>query len=202
MTDALMEEIYTIARESLKGGQENFEVHAFPFRMTGENMARYRGNANYAFWRTLKQGYDFFEKYRLTPAIAVCERRYVVNVALRSRSPFTPDGTCPRFSRPVFEPFVPKPDEQRMAEERITVPGPKMREVASVTPPQPTPAVPPAETAFGKSYGLGAPITTGSTPALGFFKWGMRNSRSLKAIIFPGVLIAVTIGVPSSPTGR
>jgi murein L,D-transpeptidase YafK len=167
MTDALMEEIYAIARESLKGGQENFEVHAFPFRMTEANMTRYRDNRHYGFWKTLKQGYDFFEKYRLTPTVAVCERRYVVNVALRSNASVEPDGLCPRFSRPVFEPFVPKPDEQRMAAERITVPGPKMREVASVTPPQPTPASRPTKAAWGKSYGLGAPITTGSTPALG-----------------------------------
>jgi murein L,D-transpeptidase YafK len=167
MTDALMEEIYAIARESLKGGQETFEVHAFPFRMTEANMARYRDNRHYGFWKTLKQGYDFFEKYRLTPTVAVCERRYVVNVALRSNASVEPDGLCPRFSRPVFEPFVPKPDEQQMAAERITVPGPKMREVAAVTPPQPTPAARPTEAAWGKSYGLGSPITTGSTPALG-----------------------------------
>ena len=43
MTDALIEEIYTLAREALKGGQESFEVHAFPFRMTEANMARYAG---------------------------------------------------------------------------------------------------------------------------------------------------------------
>ena len=82
MTDALIEEIYTLARESLKGGQESFEVHAFPFRMTEANMARYQGNTNVPFWKTLKQGYDFFEKYRLPPTVAVCEQRYVVNVKM------------------------------------------------------------------------------------------------------------------------
>ncbi len=82
MTDALMEEIYTLAREALKGGQESFEVHAFPFRMTEANMARYQGNPNIPFWKTLKQGYDFFEKYRLPPTVAVCEKRYVVNVKM------------------------------------------------------------------------------------------------------------------------
>ncbi len=82
MTDALMEEIYALAREALKGGQESFEVHAFPFRMTEANMARYQGNPNVPFWKTLKQGYDFFEKYRLPPTVAVCEKRYVVNVKM------------------------------------------------------------------------------------------------------------------------
>jgi murein L,D-transpeptidase YafK len=171
MTDALIEEIYGLAREALKGGQENFEVHAYPFRMTEANMARFGASPNYKFWRTLKQGYDFFEKYRLPPQIAVCERRYLVNVKLAGNASFKPDGACPRFTRPVYEPFVPKPDEQQVAEERITVPGPKMREVASVTPPQPTPATRPSEPDFATSFGLGAPIETGSTAApsaLGF----------------------------------
>lgn len=168
MTDALMEEIYGLARESLKGGQDNFEVHAFPYRMTNANMARFRTDPNYKFWRTLKQGYDFFETYRLPPQIAVCERRYIVNVKLSDRSPIRPDGVCPRFTRPIYEPFVPKPYEQQVAEERITVPGPKMREVASVTAPEPTPATrPSSEPDFATSFGLGGLIETGST-ALGF----------------------------------
>ena len=41
MTDALIEEIYAIARESFIGGSDSFPVHAFPFRMTKENMARF-----------------------------------------------------------------------------------------------------------------------------------------------------------------
>ncbi len=41
MTDALIEEIYAMARESFIGGHDSFQVHAFPFRMTDENMARY-----------------------------------------------------------------------------------------------------------------------------------------------------------------
>jgi hypothetical protein len=141
--------------------------------MTEANMSRFKTSANYKFWKTLKQGYDFFEKYRLPPQIAVCERRYLVNVRLAGNASVRPDGVCPRFTRPTYEPFVPKPDEQQVAEERITVPGPKMREVASVTPtpPQPTLASRPSEPDFAASFGLGAPIETGSTPApsaLGF----------------------------------
>jgi murein L,D-transpeptidase YafK len=163
MTDALMEEIYSLAREALKGGQTSFEVHAFPFRMTEANMVRYQGNPNVPFWKTLKQGYDFFEKYRLPPTVAVCEKRYVVNVKMPANSSVRPDGTCPRFQRPVFEPFTPKPFEQQIAEERITAPGAKTRQFANVTVPQPTQA------AYGQSYGLGAPMETGSMlPAVGF----------------------------------
>jgi len=47
------------------------------------------------------------------------------------------------------------------------MPGPKMREVASATPPKPTPASRPAEQPdFATSFGLGGLIETGST-ALG-----------------------------------
>ncbi len=173
MTDALMEEIYTLARESLKSGQSSgFEVHAFPFRMTEANLARYEGNPNMPFWRTLKQGYDFFEKYRLPPTVAVCEKRYVVNVKLPANASVRPDGRCPRFQRPVFEPFAPKPFEQQMAEERITAPGPKTRQFANISVPPPEDAIAAAINADQPAYGLGAsvPVETGSTsaPAFGF----------------------------------
>jgi murein L,D-transpeptidase YafK len=133
MTDALMEEIYGLAREALKGGQTAFDVHAYPFRMTAENMARHKKNRAYPFWTTLKQGYDFFELTHLPPEVAVCERRYVVNVKL-PQTPIDPEGACPRFVHPVVAPFTPKPNEEQLAAERITIPGPKMHDVASAAP--------------------------------------------------------------------
>ena len=162
MTDALMEEIYGLARDALKGGQNAFDVHAFPFRMTDANLAAHRANPNYRFWKTLKQGYDFFERYRVPPQIAVCERRYLVNVAFSQGGPVSPDGMCPRFRHPTFSPFVPKPEELQVANERITMPGPKMREdVAVLKPPAPTPVA--RDGNFSNAYGLGAPVDTGST---------------------------------------
>ncbi|MFA5899987.1 MAG: murein L,D-transpeptidase family protein [Hyphomicrobium sp.] len=168
MTDALMEEIYMLARESLRSGQGAFEVHAFPFRMTQANLARFEGNPNMAFWKTLKQGYDFFEKYRLPPSIAVCERRYVVNVKLPVNASVRADAQCPQFQRPRFEPFTPKPYEQQIAEERIVAPGPKTRQFANVTAPQSTAATASAQTPYQPAFGLGAPVETGSTPSFGF----------------------------------
>ena len=79
MTDALIEEIYAVAREAFEGGQREFHVHAFPFRMTDAKMARYEGHRWYGFWQTLKAGYDAFEKTQVQPSIAVCEKRYLVN---------------------------------------------------------------------------------------------------------------------------
>ena len=132
MTDALMEEIYAIARESFLGGHDSFQVHAFPFRMTRANMVRYAGHEAYPFWKTLKEGYDFFELTHQLPTVAICERRYVVNVAMRSGDPsrLDPQSACPAFLRPKPDPFRPKPGEQLA--EQIVVPGPKMRAVASI----------------------------------------------------------------------
>ena len=108
MTDALMEEIYGLTREALKAGRLSFELHAFPFRMTDARMAREKSSRWYGFWNTLKQGYAYFEKYRLPPSIAVCERRYVVNAVARSRP--DPTGRCPVFGHPVVTAFTPLPE--------------------------------------------------------------------------------------------
>ena len=148
MTDALIEEIYAIAREAFLGGQASFQVHAFPFRMTRENMLRHAGHEAYPFWKTLKEGYDYFELTHLLPTVAVCNRRYVVNVYMRSGDPsrLDPQAACPSFFRPRPDPFRPKPGEQ--VAEQIIVPGPKMRSVANI------------ESDSARRSGL---LTTGST---------------------------------------
>lgn len=109
MTDALIEEIYALARESFIGGQQTFHLHAYPFRMTNENLLRHVSSPHIEFWKTLKQGYDHFELTRQLPEIAVCERKYHVNVALPKGKPqrIDPAGRCPRFEHPVATPFVP-----------------------------------------------------------------------------------------------
>ena len=68
----------------------------------------------------------------LPPDIAVCERRYVVNVKL-PQTKLDPNGYCPAFERPQIEPFTPKPHEQHVAEERIRMPGPTTRTAANGT---------------------------------------------------------------------
>jgi murein L,D-transpeptidase YafK len=109
MTDALIEEIYALARESYIGGQEIIEVHAMPFRMTDVNMARHAKHQWFPFWQTLKQGYDHFEQTRLPPDVAICQRQYVVNVKLpvgQNIGRVDPEGACPLFERPKPEAFV------------------------------------------------------------------------------------------------
>lgn len=76
MTDAKIEEIYTLCDAALRGGQKLFRVHVFPFRMSGERMAKARGNRWEAFWLNLKEGYDFFEKAGLPPDATVAKGVY------------------------------------------------------------------------------------------------------------------------------
>lgn len=133
MTDALIEEIYGLAREAMKGGQESFPVHAFPFHMTDARLAQVKDNKWYPFWATLKQGYDHFEQTRVPSNVAVCERKYVVNVKMPA-TPLNPEGACPHFEQQAAQPFLPDARQQQVASERITVPGPKMHAMAPGTP--------------------------------------------------------------------
>ncbi|MEO1281683.1 MAG: murein L,D-transpeptidase family protein [Pseudomonadota bacterium] len=133
MTDALMEEIYALAREAFEGGQAEFHVHAFPFRMTDANMKRHKKHRWAKFWKTLKQGYDHFEVHRMPPGVAVCSRNYVVNVNVPKSRKINARAACPRLDRPLIEPFVPRPSEQQIASERVVVPGPKTRTIADIS---------------------------------------------------------------------
>ena len=77
MTDAAISEIYAIGREAFRGGQRSFQFQSYPFRMTVENMAKYRVDNNYAFWKNLKQGSDYFEVTGKEPKVSVCNMRYI-----------------------------------------------------------------------------------------------------------------------------
>src|SRR6516225_6831842 len=66
MTDEQIGEIYSLARDSLLG-RPSFQIQAYPFRLTSENLARHRTNPNLAFWKMLKIGNDHFEATHLEP---------------------------------------------------------------------------------------------------------------------------------------
>jgi murein L,D-transpeptidase YafK len=158
MTDALIEEIYALAREALAGGQDAFQAHAFPFRMTAANIDRHAKHKAAPFWATLKEGYDYFEATRQLPAIAVCNKQYLVNVKWKSASvpKVDPESACPAFEKPPVEPFTPPKEEQQASVIAPDMaPGPKMRSFASTQP----------------TYGLGAAFGQRSRPtssAVGF----------------------------------
>lgn len=78
MTNPVQDEIYNIAQAALKGGQQRFQVHIFPFRMTPENLARHSAHAWAHTWADLMPAYDSFERTHIPPKIVVCGVRYQV----------------------------------------------------------------------------------------------------------------------------
>jgi murein L,D-transpeptidase YafK len=76
MTDAGIEEIYSLCDAALMNGRRFFRVHCFPFRMTEANMKRHRSSKWVNEWRNLKQGYDWFEKAKRPPNVTVGGKRY------------------------------------------------------------------------------------------------------------------------------
>src|SRR5215207_6592533 len=77
MTDAQITEIYALARDALAAGQPAFQFQAYPFRMTAENMVKYRSDPNIGFWRQLKEGSDQFEATGEEPVVSMSAGRYV-----------------------------------------------------------------------------------------------------------------------------
>jgi len=79
MTDDKIEEIYALVEGALQKGQKYVQVHAYPFRMTEENMALFSDNEWYDFWVNLKEGYDYFEAEKLPPLVKVKNKQYTIH---------------------------------------------------------------------------------------------------------------------------
>ena len=77
MTDKNINEIYALAQAALSSGQDFFRVHIFPFKLEDSILAQYQANKWHSFWLNLKQGYDYFEKYKKPPNVDVLNKRYV-----------------------------------------------------------------------------------------------------------------------------
>lgn len=114
MEDEPIAEIYALGREAFEGGQRAFKVHAFPFRMTPENMARNRKSEHFAFWQNLKNGYDHFEITGKPPRVEVCNRTYVFNPEGDGR--FNASTPCPEFT---IEPTLLTALTTRRAQENV-----------------------------------------------------------------------------------
>ena len=101
MTDEQIGEIYSLARESFLGGQKQFQIQAYPFRMTPVNLARHRTNPNMPFWKMIKEGSDHFEVTHMEPKVDVCDRHYVFDAQQPANSTkpfaFSPSGRCPAY---------------------------------------------------------------------------------------------------------
>jgi len=99
MTDQQITEIYALANDAFSGGQAAFQVQAYPFRMTANNLARHRDSPHMAFWQNLKEGSDHFEVTNQPPQVAVCEKRYVFGTTTAGcQSPAGPQSLMARIT--------------------------------------------------------------------------------------------------------
>ncbi|MGF1457367.1 MAG: murein L,D-transpeptidase family protein [Alphaproteobacteria bacterium] len=130
MTDARMEEIYSLAAAALRGGQDGVPVHIFPFKMTDVNIGATQGAAYHGFWMNLKQGHDLFEETGVPPAVWVERGIYrfarrqptaeqVIAASRSSALPGRPEpkraetpGLTPLHSTPCGAPQCPLPTVQ------------------------------------------------------------------------------------------
>src|SRR5271157_668744 len=97
MTDEQVADIYAIARDSFRGGQREIQLQSYPFRMTAENLAKFRLDPNIDFWRDLKNGSDHFEVTKQEPPVIVCGKRYVFGAAASGEVSAT--APCPALKR-------------------------------------------------------------------------------------------------------
>ncbi|SCW87283.1 L,D-transpeptidase family protein [Ancylobacter rudongensis] len=101
MTDEQVQEIFALGRESFYGGQRSFQVQAYPFRMTTDNLVRHRNNPHLAFWKMLKEGSDVFELTKAPPKVDYCGKRYVFNATPTDPSQkLQASAPCPDYTQP------------------------------------------------------------------------------------------------------
>lgn len=73
-----MAEVFALTGAALRNGQPGIPVHSFPFRMTDKRMEEeWRRQPEWiAFWKNLKEGYDFFENVGYPPEVSSAEGNY------------------------------------------------------------------------------------------------------------------------------
>lgn len=78
MTDAVIEEIYTMVAISFEKGQRSIPLHIFPFRMSWFNRWRFIKYPWQKFWNELQPIYDHFENKMQLPNVIVENGRYQI----------------------------------------------------------------------------------------------------------------------------
>ncbi|KAF0228000.1 MAG: hypothetical protein FD175_2394 [Beijerinckiaceae bacterium] len=87
MTDEQIADIYALSREAFGGGQKSIHFQSLPFRMTAQNLAKYRADEHMPFWKNLKEGSDHFEVTKREPQVAACNGRYRFGVSSCTPTP-------------------------------------------------------------------------------------------------------------------
>ncbi len=131
MTNALIEDLYALARDAFAGGQAAIPIHSFPFRMTPERVASHQTHPHARTWAPLTAAYTSFETTRRLPRIAICEKRYVTNPVWFDAVPksLDPAAACP----PHFEAAtLPPLDPYAAAPPRALADGAKTRTAENI----------------------------------------------------------------------
>lgn len=101
MTDPVITELWSVVTAALKGGQQRFHVHVFPFRMSSQALENHKGHPQSAFWRILKNGHDWFERGWLPPRVSVCNGRYAFSNAKTADGSDPIQKACPATPQPA-----------------------------------------------------------------------------------------------------
>lgn len=78
MTDAVIEELWTIVNEAFRNKQKAVSLHIFPFRFSSDNLEAFREDKNMAFWNQLLPAYRYFESSHKLPVIGLKGKKYTV----------------------------------------------------------------------------------------------------------------------------
>lgn len=79
ITDAYVDEIYSLMEAALNNGQKSVPIHIFPFRMYNKRLDQETKSQWIEFWRELKQGHDLFEVANVPPKVSQCNGHYRFN---------------------------------------------------------------------------------------------------------------------------
>lgn len=78
MTDAGIEEIWTLIQAAFEGGQREVPVHIFPFEMSAANLMAHSGDPELPFWRELSAIWMAFEGSARPPTVIQKNGHYFV----------------------------------------------------------------------------------------------------------------------------
>lgn len=99
VTDEQIKELYWIAVEARGTGQQRIPVHIFPARLSDTDLPRLTQAfsarpAHVSLWRSMKPGYDFFERERKVPLMGVAQNGFY-QLAGEDRGQMAAPGRAP-----------------------------------------------------------------------------------------------------------
>ncbi len=83
LSQEAVEEVYALAAAAFRAGQQELQIHLFPFRLSDKRMDRVLAERSRwsEEWIGLKEGFDFFENVKLPPLVEVRSGAYAFHLA-------------------------------------------------------------------------------------------------------------------------